>query len=84
MSARRTGTWLLAITTLVAAGLTVAQEENTPDLDFLEYLGSWEEAEEDWVLLTDGAEPGEEEEDRAKEGDPAPDGEKMAELDDEK
>lgn len=28
-------------------------EEKLPDLDFLEYLGSWEESDEDWLLFNE-------------------------------
>ena len=64
------------------SGMVVAEETDLPDLEFLEYLGSWEESEEDWVLLAEKT-------DREKESDqddgkvPAPDGEKLAELEDE-
>ena len=37
---------------LFACGTSVAaDEEVTPDMEFLEYLGSWEESDEDWVVL---------------------------------
>ena len=35
------------------SGVVVADDEIMPDMEFLEYLGSWEESDEDWVLLTD-------------------------------
>lgn len=28
-------------------------EEDLPDLDFLEYLGSWEDGDEDWVVVAE-------------------------------
>jgi hypothetical protein len=37
-----------------AAGLAAsaaAQEEGAPDLSFLEYLGSWQESDEEWLLI---------------------------------
>lgn len=37
---------------LACAGL-VAADDVLPDIEFLEYLGSWEESDEDWVLLTE-------------------------------
>ena len=37
------------------AGLVVADDETPPDIAFLEYLGSWEESDEDWVLFTEMA-----------------------------
>jgi hypothetical protein len=36
----------------VAAG-AVAQDDPAPDLDFLEYLGSWQESDEEWLLIAD-------------------------------
>lgn len=34
--------------------LSVADEES-PDIEFLEYLGSWEESDDEWLLFTDDA-----------------------------
>ena len=34
-----------------------AAEEVPPELEFLEYLGSWEESDEDWLLFSDDANP---------------------------
>jgi hypothetical protein len=64
------------------SGVVAAQETNMPDLEFLEYLGSWEESDEDWVLLTEKTDR-HEESDQDDGKDPAPDGETLAELDDE-
>jgi hypothetical protein len=36
------------------SGLVVADDEQ-PDMEFLEYLGSWQESDEDWLLF-DGQE----------------------------
>ena len=48
-----------------------------PDQEFLEYLGSWEESDEEWMLFAG-------EDDAPAEGaDPAPDGEASAEDSDE-
>jgi hypothetical protein len=33
------------------SGIVAADDEVMPDMEFLEYLGSWEESDEDWVLL---------------------------------
>jgi len=32
-------------------GAVAADDEAMPDMEFLEYLGSWEESDEDWVVL---------------------------------
>ncbi len=36
----------------VFAGAANAQEQE-PDLSFLEYLGSWQEGDEDWLVVAD-------------------------------
>jgi hypothetical protein len=64
-----------------ACGLVTAEDTESPDLEFLEYLGSWEEAEEDWILLAPEVSP--EKDKNNDESVDAPDGEKLAELDDE-
>ena len=33
---------------LVGSGVVCAAEEEVPDIEFLEYLGMWEESDEDW------------------------------------
>ena len=38
---------------LACAGLSAAADEEQPDLEFLEYLGSWEESDEDWLMFTE-------------------------------
>lgn len=50
------GQWL---TLVVACGLlgtsggVSAGDDELPDTEFLEYLGSWEQSDEDWLLVTD-------------------------------
>lgn len=68
---------------LTCGGVVIAQEEEAPDLAFLEYLGSWEESDEVWVLLSLDEE--QEVESDANVGDtvPAAQEERVAELDDE-
>lgn len=36
---------------LGCSGVVAADDELMPDIEFLEYLGSWEESDEDWVVL---------------------------------
>ena len=38
---------------LGCSAIACADDEAIPDMEFLEYLGSWEESDEDWVLLTE-------------------------------
>ncbi len=65
------------------SGLGLADDAEAPDLEFLEYLGSWESSDEDWVLLAADAAEKEAPEVQEEEIDTAPNGEKLAELDDE-
>lgn len=37
--------------------LVLAADEIQPDLELLEYLGSWEESDEDWLLFNDDTDP---------------------------
>ena len=36
---------------LMGASLVLAADEELPDPEFLEYLGTWEESDEDWLLF---------------------------------
>ena len=38
---------------LMVASLVLVAAEEIPDPDFLEYLGAWEESDEDWLLFHD-------------------------------
>ncbi|MEM7503673.1 MAG: hypothetical protein AAF417_16600 [Pseudomonadota bacterium] len=38
---------------IAMGGAAFADDEALPDLDFLEYLGSWEESDEEWLLFED-------------------------------
>jgi len=42
--------WLLAIP--AAAAEEVAQEQLAVDAEFLEYLGSWQDGDEDWIAVS--------------------------------
>jgi hypothetical protein len=65
------------------SGLVVAEDADAPDLEFLEYLGSWEDAEADWVLLAPEAAPEEASNETGKESVDTSDEDKLAELNDE-
>ena len=66
--------WLLVA--MVSPAL--AQDEAPPDDDFIEYLGMWDETDEEWLLYEDlvAAE-------KEKRSDPAPEGEASTENSDE-
>ena len=70
---------------LTCGGAAFAQESETPDLAFLEYLGSWEGSDEEWVLFSEEEKTGSDNDDESKasETEPVPQEEKVAELDDE-
>jgi hypothetical protein len=68
---------------LTCGGAAIAQETETPDLAFLEYLGSWEGSDEEWVLFSSEEEKKAASDENSNETDPAPQEEKVAELDDE-
>ncbi len=63
---------------LLLCGGAAAAEDTVPDVEFLEYLGMWEESDEDWLLLEGTIEA--ETEERS---DPAPQGEESTEKEDE-
>ena len=61
--------------------LSVAAAGDEPDMDFLDYLGMWEETDEDWQLvaeITDDEAVAENE----KRSDPVPQGEESQESED--
>lgn len=66
---------------LAAAGIANAAEE-MPDREFLEYLGMWEAADDEWLLLRDEAAPEAGATDET-DGGPAPEREESAEKVDE-
>lgn len=68
---------------LLACGLclgtaALAGEDEAPDGEFLEYLGMWEESDEEWLLHEEMAEAAAE-----QRTDPAPEGEESTETEDE-
>ena len=52
-----------------------AEEEPAPDADFLEYLGMWQESDEDWLLLEEIQMT-----DLDERSDPVPEGEESTEI----
>lgn len=67
---------------LFAGSGVVAAEDEQPDMEFLEYLGSWDESDEDWLLFND---PDREAvvADEIKRNEPVPAGKESTETDDE-
>ena len=63
---------------LLFGGLALGADDEMPDEDFLEYLGLWEESDEDWLMFEEPITT--EKEERT---DPVPDGEESTEKEDE-
>ena len=68
---------------MLACGLCLgaaafAGDDEVPDSEFLEYLGMWEESDEEWLLHEEMAEAAAE-----QRTDPAPEGEESTETEDE-
>ena len=65
---------------LASCSLLVAADEELPEMEFIEYLGLWEESEEDWTMFSEAVEARNEDEKRS---DPAPEGKESTETNDE-
>jgi len=76
MSARRH--LVLLVCGLYFGAAALADEEQVPDGEFLEYLGMWEETDEEWLLHNEMQAA-----DLDERSDPAPDGEESTENEDE-
>ena len=75
MSARRT---LFAGALLLGCSLVLAADEEQPDVEFLEYLGLWEESDEEWLIFDESVTA-----DAEERSDPVPEGEESTETEDE-
>ncbi len=78
MWAKRTLEALTCGVLLGSSGLVCADGKDVPEMEFLEYLGMWEESDEDWLILDEAMTAGNEER-----SDPVPQGEESVEKDDE-
>ena len=63
---------------LCAATFAMADDDESADMGFIEYLGLWEETDEDWLLLQENVIP-----DKGQRRDPVPEGDESTELEDE-
>jgi hypothetical protein len=75
MSASRS---LLTVLSLAVCSLVLAADDELPEMEFLEYLGMWEENDEEWLVLEEPVAATTDER-----NDPAPEGEESTEKDDE-
>lgn len=78
MSADRTIGAVVVGLALCGSAAVCAAEEDMPDIEFLEYLGMWEESDEDWLILDEKLAA-----DKDERSDPVPQGEESMEKDDE-
>lgn len=69
----------VALALLLAAGAAAA-DDVPPDAAFLEYLGSWEGSDEDWLMIRRSLRADDDDNERS---DPVPDGDESQEHNDE-
>jgi len=69
---------ILAGALLLGCGLALAADDELPDVEFLEYLGTWEESDEEWLMFDEPITA-----DVDKRSDPVPEGEESTETEDE-
>jgi len=70
--------YALLVPMLLGCGLVLADDDDIPDAEFLEYLGFWEESDEDWLLFEEPVTA-----DAEERSDPVPEGEESTEKTDE-
>ena len=63
---------------LLTCTLVLAADDEIPDAEFLEYLGLWEESDEDWLIFDEPITA-----DAEERSDPVPEGEESTEKTDE-
>jgi len=78
MSADQTLQAMVCGVLLCGSGFAADTEDEAPDLEFLEYLGMWEESDEDWLILEETMTA-----DNEERSDPVPEGEESTENEDE-
>ena len=49
--------WIAAVATAVSMSAAGAEEQTGPDLDLLEYLGSWQDSDEEWLAVVEWETP---------------------------
>ncbi len=81
MSVRRHAQGVLPGLLLGICGVVLTADNELPDGEFLEYLGSWEESDAEWLIFDQVGERVAADSDEKV--DPAPQGEESAEKDDE-
>lgn len=72
----------LVVCGLCLGGVALADEQQAPEAEFLEYLGMWDESDEDWMVF-DTMQAADDTTDDDERSDPVPEGEESAEKKDE-
>lgn len=62
--------WGVAVAWLGLAAASVGQESQAPELDFLEYLGSWQDTDEEWLIVAEWEDEDIDEQDKARKPEP--------------
>jgi hypothetical protein len=70
----------LAAAVLAVCSVAALAEEELPEIEFLEYLGLWDESDEEWVMFSGPANAENKDQQRSE---PAPEGEESTEIRDE-
>jgi hypothetical protein len=65
---------------LIVCSIAVVADEELPEIEFLEYLGLWEESDEEWVMFNDPLIAENKDQQR---NEPAPEGKESTETHDE-
>lgn len=63
---------------IMGCSLVLAADDEAPDAEFLEYLGFWEESDEEWLIFNEPVTA-----DAEERSDPVPEGEESTEKTDE-
>lgn len=65
---------------LIICGLALAADAEAPEIEFLEYLGMWEESDDEWLVFAEADTVAVDSDERI---DPVPEGKESTEKDDE-
>jgi len=65
---RRRGSIVIALSGICLTSAVQAQDDDAPDLDFLEYLGSWQAEDDEWLVIAEWEKdnPGKDDQDAGK------------------
>ena len=75
---RNSRSGILPALLLGVSGLVLAADDELPEMEFIEYLGIWEESDEEWLMFEEPVAA-----DADERIDPVPQGEESKEKDDE-